>query len=346
VERLPLETQTLYAELLERLSAYEAIRSVGHLPGSYVSKLIKGRRYHYFQYLDVAGKKRQVYLGPQSAALDAFIKQAAQSRDDLAPDTASIHRLASLLRVGGAAVTDTPSAQVVRGLADAGVFRLGAVLVGTHAFTVLGNVLGVRWDGASLRTQDIDLAAHRRLQVAVPTPAADLPDALESLKMGFLPVPGLDPRAPSTSFKVRGQGLRVDLLTPSERHTAQPVHIARFAAAAQPLRFLDYVMEEPVHGALINGGAVLVSVPDPARFAIHKLLVAGERPVVAAAKREKDVWQAAQVLHMLLQDRPGDIARAVEALRDRGKGWAERVSAQLSALPEDTAAAISSLLGR
>ena len=30
--------------------------------------------------------------------------------------------------------------------------------------------------------------------------------------MGFLPVPGLDPKSPTTSFKVRGQSLRVDLL--------------------------------------------------------------------------------------------------------------------------------------
>ena len=45
------------------------------------------------------------------------------------------------------------------------MFRLGAVLVGTHAYVVLGNVLGTRWK-SSLRTQDIDLAAARSLQLA------------------------------------------------------------------------------------------------------------------------------------------------------------------------------------
>ena len=44
------------------------------------------------------------------------------------------------------------------GYSDGGVFRLDGVLVGTHAFLVLGNILGVPWDGGSIRTQDIDIA--------------------------------------------------------------------------------------------------------------------------------------------------------------------------------------------
>lgn len=68
--------------------------------------------------------------------------------------------------------------------------------VGTHAFIVLGSLLGVRW-ATSLRTQDVD--------IAVPGINADLPSALDSLEMGFLPVSGLDPKSPTTSFKVRGQ---------------------------------------------------------------------------------------------------------------------------------------------
>ena len=44
------------------------------------------------------------------------------------------------------------------GYSDGGVFRLDGVLVSTHAFLVLGNILGVRWDGGSIWTQDIDIA--------------------------------------------------------------------------------------------------------------------------------------------------------------------------------------------
>lgn len=103
-------------------------------------------------------------------------------------------------------------ARVLRALADAGVFRLGAMLVGTHAFALLGNLLGVQWSGASWATEGVDVAAP--LELATPQLEADVPKALESLQMGFVTVPAFDPRHPSTSFKVRGKVLRVDLLTP------------------------------------------------------------------------------------------------------------------------------------
>jgi len=227
----------------------------------------------------------------------------------------------------------------LRALADAGVFALGGVLVGTHAFAVLGNVLGVRWTGA-LRTQDIDLAVERTLGIALADMDADVPTVLESLEMGFLPVPGLDPSNPSTSYKVRGHGLRVDLLTPSARQSSRPVPLRRFATAAQPLRFLDYLIESPIRAAAIDGGAVGVSVPAPARFALHKLVVAAERPAVMHAKREKDLSQAAQLLEVLLAERPGDVALAVDALRSAGSALTKRASASVRALAR-TAPAIA-----
>lgn len=239
-------------------------------------------------------------------------------------------------------LTDTPSARVLRALADVGVFHAGGVLVGTHAFVVLGNLLGVRWE-SSLRTQDVDIAADPRLDVVVPGVGADLPSALESLEMGFLPVHGLDRTSPSTSFKVRGQSLRVDLLTPAVRGQSRPVSLPRFAAAAQPVRFLDYLIEVPVRAAAINGGVVAVNVPDPARFALHKLIVAVERPTVSQSKREKDLQQAAQLLEVLHEDRPGDLTLAWGALAARGKGWRRRVTESLPGLERHSAAAAAHL---
>jgi hypothetical protein len=139
--------------------------------------------------------------------------------------------------------------------------------------------------------------------------------------MGFLPVPPLDPKQPSTSFKVRGQALRVDLLCPKRRTGDNPVFIRRFNAAAQPLAHLDYLLEMPEKALLIDGGAALVNVPAPARFALHKLLVATLRPVVFQTKAEKDVAQACEVLEVLMSDRPGDLPLAWDGLRARGTHW-------------------------
>ncbi|MDO8950553.1 MAG: GSU2403 family nucleotidyltransferase fold protein [Actinomycetota bacterium] len=347
MQRQALEVQTLYAEMLEQLVALEAGRAIGHVPGGFVTKNVKGNDYYYFQHLEPGGMKRQAYVGRRDAILDAVVERFERGHKAFEADAASIQRLASLLRVGGAMLTDAPSARVLSALADAGVFRLGGVLVGTHAFTVIGNLLGVRWTGAAMRTQDLDVAASARMSVAVPDLTADIPGVLEGLDMGFLPVPAFDPASPSTSFKVRGQGLRVDLITPARGAATAPVLVPRLKAAAQPLRYLDYVIESTVRGAVVDGGGVLVSVPDPARFALHKVLIAGERPVIAQAKSEKDLRQAAAVLGVLLEDREGDIALALEDASSRGKGWRTRLARGLSALARlepQTAARVSRML--
>jgi hypothetical protein len=321
--RLPLETQTLYAELLEHLIGVYMQRSIGHLQGSFTEKRIKGQSYLYWQASQPGGTTRQFYLGRRSTALEEMVRRFTRSHAQIAPDLDRVHRLAAQLRAGGANVTDGPSARVVRSLAESGMFEAGAVLVGTHAFAVLGNVLGVRWSSAALRTQDVDLAsaADADIDLAVPEAGTDLPSVLESLQMGFLPVPPLDPRQPSTSFKVRGQSLRVDLLCPQRGSAERPVFIPRFKAAAQPLAFMDYLLEAPERALVINGGAALVNVPTPARFALHKLLVAPLRPAAFQSKASKDVAQASEVLDLLMEDRPGDLALAWQALTSRGPRW-------------------------
>jgi hypothetical protein len=306
---LPLETQTLYAELLEHLLGVQAQRSIGGLGGSFTEKTIKGERYLYWQASEPGGRKRQFYLGRRTPGLQRALQSLERSQHELAPDLERVQRLSAQLRAGGANAADHPSARVVRALAQSGLFDAGAVLVGTHAFAVLGNLLGVRWVSGS---------PSRNLDVAVPDVQADVPSVLESLQMGFSPVPPLNPKHPSTSFKVRGQSLRVDLISPKRGSTDDPIFIRRFNAAAQPLAHLDYVMEKPEKALFIDGGATLVNVPTPARFAFHKLLVAPLRPPAFQVKAEKDVAQALQILEVLVEARPGDLPLAWEGLREAG----------------------------
>ena len=156
--------------------------------------------------------------------------------------------------------------------------------------------------------------------------------------MGFIPVPGLDPRRAETSFSVRGKTLRVDLLTPARgKRDGKPVYIPRLKAYAQPLEFLDYLLDAPIDIPVINGGATLVKVPAPARFALHKLVVSMERPVTQQTKSAKDRGQAAEMLEVLMQDRPGDIELAMENLLSRGPGWRKRTKAGATRLPESHA---------
>lgn len=333
MERMPLEIQTLYAELMERLSSLEAGRSIGHVPGSFVTKNIKGDTYYYFQYSAPGGIKRQLYIGRKDRFLDEVVKQYQEGRQVFSEEEIGIHRLCSLLRSGGALLTDPVSARVLKALSHGGAFHLGAVLVGTHAFVVIGNLLGVRWTGGLLRTQDIDIAAEATVSIAIPDLRADIPGVLEGLKMGFLPIPQLDPRKPSTSFRVRGKGLRVDLITPLRGKRPQgPISISRLNAMAQPLPFLDFLIHQPVRGSIVDGGGILVNVPDPTRMAFHKLIVSGERATLMHTKREKDLRQAAQIFSILIEERPGDIRMVWEEIQRRGKGWVRRVDQGISGL--------------
>lgn len=327
-QALSLVARTLYAELRELALALGAGEHVAAAPGSVVRKTVRHQDYLYYQYRDLAGVARQAYLGPDDAVTGGVVERIKARAASREADLARLDELrATFLAAGGLAMAQAPF-RVLRAFADAGLMRPGpdgAVLVGTHAFHALGNLLGVRW-ASGLLTQDIDVAAGRDVDIAVARPdAAPLP-VLEALGMGFIPVPALDARAPSTSFRVRGQELRVDLLAPLVgRDTGGTVFVPAFNAPAQPLRFLDYLLQDAVPVPVFSAtGMVLVNVPRPARFALHKLLVAESRGEVFATKSQKDREQAAQLIDVLLEEAPDALMSARADLLARGTGWVDR----------------------
>ena len=117
----------------------------------------------------------------------------------------------------------------------------------------------------------------------------------------------------------------MDFLTPGSGQN--PLPLSKLGPWAQPLPFLDYLIEAPERAAVAEGAGFLVLVPSPARFALHKLIVAGERPAMEQTKIDKDFAQAAQLIAFLAEARPGDLRLAAEALRKRRggsrltKGW-------------------------
>jgi len=320
MRRLSPETQTLYAELMEQVTAIEARRSIGNLKGCFTTKEVKGEDYCYFQYSDLNGVARQVYIGRQSPALSKLIKRFKEEKILLKPDADHIKKLSAQVKAGGAMTTDSSTARVIKSLADSGVFRLNSVLVGTHAFAVMGNMLGVHWE-THVKTHDIDIAASKHIDIVVPDIKTDVPDTLEKLELGFLPVPALNHKNPSTSFKVRGSTLMVDILTPASKESEKPVFISHLNTSAQPLPFLDYLIEGFEKGAIVNSEGILVNVPSPARFAFHKLIISQERSIAMHSKSEKDIAQAANIFAVLADDRPGDLIIALEDIKKRGKRW-------------------------
>jgi hypothetical protein len=152
------------------------------------------------------------------------------------------------------------------------------------------------------------------------------------LNLGFVPVPPFDRRHASTSFKVRGQQLRMDLLTPGSDRSEESIYIPRFKAAAAPIKFLSLVMTDAQPAAAVNGGSTLVVIPTPARFALHKLLVSQTRSTVQQTKSAKDLHQAALLLEVLAEDRPDDLTEVTAAFHALGGAVTRKIARGLDAV--------------
>lgn len=210
MERIGGETMVLYSDLRERLEAFYAMRGVASLPGEFITKSVKGSIYHYFQTI-LPGGRTQIYIGPDNEQVHRLIDSRETGKVHALADTKMFQRLAAQIMAGDVMPIMPEMARIVTRLADCGVFRVGGVLVGTIAYQILGPHLGMVWDNSSRMTQDVDLAGDPRIAVAVPDLTVDAPEAIDSLKMGFFPVPRLSHKEPSTSYAVRGKAIRIDL---------------------------------------------------------------------------------------------------------------------------------------
>ncbi len=73
---------------------------------------------------------------------------------------------------------------------------------------------------------------------------------------------------------------------------------------------------------LLHEAGILVRVPAPERFAIHKLIVS-QRRLAGSGKSAKDVSQAQALIETLARDQPYELAEAWNEACARGKSWRE-----------------------
>ena len=340
-DTLSLAAQTAYAELFSQTLSFEAGNALAGLVGAFHKRRLKGRDYWYFGYRDIDGKQRMAYVGPDNERVAALVVRFAEARKEkpLVPPS----RMAV---AAGAMPAASKHFRIVKRLAEYGFFRAGGILIGTHAFLALGNMLGVRWhDGAA--TLDVDFAhAGRNISVALPASLRiDVHGALESLEMGLLPIVQFDGSVGAQYRNPKDQELRLDFVT-SKGRSNKPVLMPDLNLALEPLKFMEFSLEQTTQGVLFsNLGACVVNLPAPERYAVHKLIVYGERPVSERAKSTKDLLQAAALTSYFLVNDQAEVFNA--AWRDavgRGKGWRSRAEkgrkAMLRLTPELSDAAL------
>jgi len=227
-----------------------------------------------------------------------------------------------------------PIGDLVAALARAGVFRLRSVLVGTVAYQSYSAILGTKLSNALLQTSDVDIAQFTQftsISVAVGDQTPPMLQVLRSVDKTFREVPHTAGHRHTTSYIGKG-GLRVDFVTPNEGpDTDRPQSLPALGTDAQPLRYLDFLIHEPLKAVMLHGSGILVLVPVPERFAVHKLILAVERPA-GVAKRDKDVAQAEALILVLLEKRSEELRLAWEEAYERGPQWRKMLLARHEAV--------------
>jgi hypothetical protein len=325
---LSMAAQTAYAELLESSRAQEVHRSIASLSGSFASKDIKGKRYWYYQYRDIDGSTKQLYVGPGTPEVQSMMDRSTET------PSKAIQPLARAAIAHGCASIVPKHFRIIRRLSEYGFFHAGGVLIGTHAYLAYGNMLGVRW-GTGDRTFDVDFAhAGKNISIALPANIhVDVHKAVESLDLGFLPISTFDGASGATYLNPSNPELRLDFLTTISRSGGKPFTPANLNVILQPLKFMEFPLENTTQAALFcAAGAVVVNVPSPARYALHKLLVYGERSPAYRTKARKDIAQAAALFAYFKEHQPDELRSAWADLISRGRGWVKRADEGCKAL--------------
>lgn len=119
------------------------------------------------------------------------------------------------------------------------------MLVGTHAFLAYANTLGLRWADPA-QTSDVNLAhAGRNVSIALPTTVRAEPQAaISTMAEGFIPL--IQYRGGASALKRQKDvpEFQIDFLTTRTSDSEDPIRIENLDAALQPLRFIEFSLEQ------------------------------------------------------------------------------------------------------
>lgn len=158
-------------------------------------------------------------------------------------------------------------------------------------------------------------------------PSGGLLSLLQETGLRFVDVPGLKHAEPSTSWRVVGKEIKLDLLVPSNRQHKpyQTVAIHELGAHAIALEHLDYLLAESMDAIAIGKSQLVpVRVPMPARFCWHKIAVSQLRPTTLAVKANKDLAQAACLAVCLGHNAMDDLIEARDAMSVSMRKWVRK----------------------
>lgn len=293
----------------------------------------RGDRAYWYDRYRIGTETKDRYLGEDTDELRHRLEQHERLRAQLSDRKRERARLVRLLRSERFLGLDALTGSLVAALGRAGMFRLGGVLVGTIAFLIYEGELGLRLStDKAARTSDIDVASFEKLSLALDDVVEpNLAQVFQDLE--FAPVVGLDRRRVWRWRQSSGE-VMVEFLTPSFRDDEGVRELQTLGVGAHGLHYLEYLLGDTIDAAGVYREGVLVKVPRPERFAIHKLIVADRRrDGPDSLKARKDLMQAELLISLLAEDRPADLAEAFADAIGRGPRWRERIERTLGRAP-------------
>lgn len=293
----------------------------------------RGDKGYWYAARRVGAEMRFFYIGEDTDETRARIDRIEALRATAKKRQDERSRLVRLLRAEGMTPTDRATGSILAAMANAGTFRLGGTIVGTNAFRLYEGELGIRLPlGGMANTGDIDIAQFEKLSVALEDQVdPGLAQTFSGLKFDALP--GLEPGR-TWRWAQGGSGQLVEFLTPAfGEETIRD--LPALGVSAQALNYLNFLIAEPIQAAVIYRSGVLVQVPRPERYAIHKLIIADRRRDGAGSlKASKDREQAAFLIEAMAEDRPDDLSRAYATAKDVGPRWREHIANSLRRMPD------------
>ena len=188
-----------------------------------------------------------------------------------------------------------------------------------------------------MQTTDIDFAQFTRFKIGVPLDVSNgIRDALSAIEAH--PVwKTLRPKDPPWTFLIRKENFSIEFLAPliGPDENDYPVPLPWTGVHAKPLRFMDFLIEGAFHAvAPVSRSAILVNLPDPGRFALHKLIVHERRPAALIGKKAKDLVQAGSLISYLSEKTPELLQSAWSDVRKTHPTWVSWMKKSAQKLPD------------
>ncbi|WP_428426489.1 GSU2403 family nucleotidyltransferase fold protein [Pararhizobium sp.] len=262
------------------------------------------------QYLYRKARKAWKSLGPRNGetekTFEAFHAGRQTLRDTVASLASRLNELAAINRAMGLGRVPLIAARILRAVDSANLMGSALDIAGTHCLFAYERMAGVHIDSQLIATGDIDLLLDRRTSLrllATHVPPDGWIDLLKSVDQSFRLLSKGSYRA------VNKDGFFVDLITPQSADPIKPVGTDLIQGTdLTPVEIdgLKWLVNSPkIEVTVLDGRGfpLMMSVPDPRSFALHKIWVS-EREDRDPLKQGRDRDQAFLVAELIATHLP------------------------------------------